>query len=52
MNAVRVVDVAELGEEAVLVEGDQTLLLIDGALTCDRRMEILGRVMDELEETA
>ena len=51
-ESVRVIDVPDLGEDAVIVEGEQTLLLIDGGLTSDRRMEIMERVMDELSEPA
>lgn len=49
---VRVVEVPDLGEEAVIVEGEPTLLLLDGGLSCDRRMAIMEQVMDELSEPA
>jgi hypothetical protein len=44
----RVVDVADLGEECVIVElKPQPLLLLDANLNCDQRLKILARIMAE-----
>ena len=48
MNAIRVLDVPDLGEEACLVDlVDGTLLLLDSGLSLGERMDVLNRVMAE-----
>ena len=50
MTGMRIVEVSDLGEEAVIVEGEgdkQPLLLLDAGLSWEERMDILDRVMGE-----
>jgi hypothetical protein len=53
MSTLRVIDVEELGQPAMIVRtGGPKLLLLDTGLTCEQRIGILKKFFDPIEESA